>query len=186
MAAWTEAQLSTLIAVDLAIKNSIYQEASITKILQYITEAGSGTYLAFFSLILLAWAGKNGQVKPALTMAGGLLGVYLTVHVLKELLQRARPLGHVFTWAPGYSFPSGHSACSMFVYGFLIYWIFRQDWSKPYKYFTAAAIGMLIALVGFSRIYLNAHYASDVLVGFIFGFMGIVISIRILKRWEKH
>jgi len=186
MAAWVDAQLSSMIAVDLAIKNFISQAAFPTRVFQYITEAGSAAYLALLAFILLVVAGKNRQLKPGLTLAGGLLLVYLAVHVIKELMQRARPLGQVLTWAPGYSFPSGHSACSMFVYGFLIYWIFRQEWPKIYKYLSAAVLGLLIALIGFSRIYLNAHYASDVLAGYILGFIGIAAAVKILRRWEKR
>lgn len=186
MAAWIEVQLSSLIAVDLAIKNSISQEAFLTGVFQYITAVGSAAYLGLLALILLVMARRNRQIKPAVTLAGGLMFVYLAVHVIKEIVQRTRPLGQVFTWAPGYSFPSGHSACSMFVYGFLIYWVFGQKWPPIYKYLSAAVLGLLIALIGFSRIYLNAHYVSDVLAGYILGFIGILVCIKVLRSWESH
>lgn len=183
---WVNSWLAAQRAVDLAVKNSIVPDPALIKIFQLITQAGSGAFLGLVALALLIRAMRKRQLRPALVMAGGLCTVYLAVDCIKELLQRARPLGQALTWAPGYSFPSGHSACSMFVYGFLIYWLFRQDWSKVIKNLAAAALAMLIVLVGFSRIYLNAHYTSDVLAGFILGFAGVVTAIKVLKLWEKH
>lgn len=44
---------------------------------------------------------------------------------------------------------------------------------------------LLIFVIGFSRIYLRVHYASDVLAGFAIGFLWLVFSIWALNRMEK-
>ncbi|HEX2629724.1 MAG TPA: phosphatase PAP2 family protein, partial [Chitinophagaceae bacterium] len=43
----------------------------------------------------------------------------------------------------------------------------------------------LIILIGFSRVYLRVHYASDVLAGFIIGIVWLVISLGVLERIEQ-
>lgn len=180
-----EELLAGLRAFDLLVKSSISPTPFLTELFGIITQAGSGAFLGLLALFLLILSMRKRQLAAGLTMAAGLCVIYLLVDAAKELMQRSRPFGKVLTWAPGYSFPSGHSACSMFVYGFLIYWIFRQDWPWFSKYLSAAFGGLLIVLIGFSRIYLNAHYASDVLAGYILGIIGVVAAVKVSQHWEK-
>ncbi|MES1198075.1 MAG: phosphatase PAP2 family protein [Chitinophagaceae bacterium] len=44
----------------------------------------------------------------------------------------------------------------------------------------------MIQLIGFSRIYLRVHYASDVAAGYIVGFSWLLISLDVLKRIEEY
>ncbi|RDV16551.1 phosphatase PAP2 family protein [Pontibacter diazotrophicus] len=44
---------------------------------------------------------------------------------------------------------------------------------------------LFIVLIGFSRIYLRVHYASDALAGFSAGFLWVVINIWVLPRVER-
>jgi uncharacterized membrane protein (DUF485 family) len=45
---------------------------------------------------------------------------------------------------------------------------------------------VLILLIGFSRVYLRVHYASDVLAGFIIGFLWLLISLVVVERVENY
>ncbi|MGA7563146.1 MAG: phosphatase PAP2 family protein [Desulfobaccales bacterium] len=99
---------------------------------------------------------------------------------LKTFFHRARPLPQLVP-EHGYSFPSGHSFHSMALYGFIIYltWkLVRTSWLRSLIFILCA---LLILLIGFSRIYLNVHWLTDVLGGFCSGFSWLMINILALE-----
>ena len=93
--------------------------------------------------------------------------------LLKDLFTRPRPhFEHPLTVETSYSFPSGQAMESLVVYGMLVYFavLALRGWGKR-----AVAVGgaaVLVALIGFSRMYLGAHYVSDVAGGFAAGAHG--------------
>ena len=95
--------------------------------------------------------------------AGGLV-----VLGLKALFARDRPADQIIQ-ATGFSFPSGHAFASTVFYGMMVYLVFRlteRTWARA----MAVVIGPLMILsVGLSRVYLNVHYLSDVLGGWLAG-----------------
>lgn len=112
----------------------------------------------------------------ALSIAIGLAAVEL----IKMLVRRPRPENSLIREA-GYSFPSTHSAIAIIFFVLIIY--FFKDYFKN-KIAKAVFIILnifLFALVGFSRIYLNVHWYSDVIAGFILGIFVVLFSIFLLK-----
>lgn len=89
---------------------------------------------------------------------------------LKFLFQRERPLLiYRLVEENGFSFPSGHSMVGASFYGYLIYLISKSKQSKRRKILFSILLTVLVVGIGFSRIYLGVHYASDVLAGFTLG-----------------
>jgi undecaprenyl-diphosphatase len=83
---------------------------------------------------------------------------------LKGVFQRARPhFDDPILTLTSYSFPSGHAMISMVFYGALSAIIFSQVQAWRWRLLSVMVSLVLIALVGFSRIYLGVHYLSDVL-----------------------
>lgn len=101
--------------------------------------------------------------------------VHITSSVLKLTLRRRRPityLPHRWTFKT-HSFPSGHAAGSSIAYGTLVLvWLYLQ---LPASAVVAALALVWIVTIGVSRIYLGAHYASDVLGGWCLGVVGILV-----------
>lgn len=69
----------------------------------------------------------------------------------------------------------------MVFYGFIIYLIIRSRFPLVAKWIVGIVLGLLIFLIGFSRIYLGVHYASDVIGGFLLGFAWLATNIAILE-----
>ncbi|PKV62593.1 phosphatase PAP2 family protein [Pontibacter ramchanderi] len=112
-----------------------------------------------------------------LTMAG----VGLSVQYGKKVISRDRPTEVAFYPERNFSFPSGHATTSMALWGILAYFGYRHLYRKRLRNAVVAAAGMLILLVGFSRIYLGVHFLSDVLAGFLLGAMWVLLGISIVE-----
>ena len=109
----------------------------------------------------------------AVTAGGGAL---LNLE-LKHYFERARPdVAEMLRRAHGYSFPSGHAMGSTVVFGALSYLAFRT--AVHWKWKTASlALGVtLILAVALSRVYLGAHWISDVAAGIACGGMWVAIN----------
>ena len=102
--------------------------------------------------------------------------------VLKNIFTRGRPIDINLIEEKGYSFPSGHSLTSMAFYGFIIYLISKSDLSKKIKILFITVLSIIILLVGLTRIYLGVHYATDVIGGFTFSLIYIIIYTNIIKN----
>lgn len=110
-----------------------------------------------------------------------MIGISVLTSSLKELFERDRPNLIQEYDGTGYSFPSGHSTGPMVFYGFIIYLIIRSRFPLVAKWIVGIVLGLLIFLIGFSRIYLGVHYASDVIGGFLLGFAWLATNIAILE-----
>ncbi|HYG83679.1 MAG TPA: phosphatase PAP2 family protein [Verrucomicrobiae bacterium] len=88
--------------------------------------------------------------------------------ILKGIMRRPRPdtLYANAMWRKTFSFPSGHSFGSLVVYGLLAYFAYAY-FIAPWNIVGPLGIGLVIFLVGISRIYLGAHYFLDVIGGWL-------------------
>ena len=99
--------------------------------------------------------------------------------LLKDLFARPRPrFERPLVVEASYSFPSGQAMESLVVYGMLAYFaaLTLRDRGKCAVSVGGAAV--LVVLIGFSRVYLGAHYLSDVVGGFVAGgaWLGAIIA----------
>ncbi len=124
-----------------------------------------------------------------LTLFVSSMGVGLFVGwLVKILVHRARPENAIIE-AVGFSFPSGHALRGIIFFSLLIY-IFKDDIkNNSLRYSFIAVNVLLILLIGFSRIYLNVHWFSDVVAGFSLGLfilMLLVLSFRAFVLLRSH
>ena len=151
----------------------------LTSIIKIVTNFGGAIILGLITILILILI-KNKKI--GLSVLINLCSVTVLNLVLKSILQRPRPNEYRIINETGYSFPSGHSMISMSVYGFIIYWIYKNIKNKYLKWISIILISILILMIGFSRIYLGVHYVSDVLAGFLFSISYLIVYIKIINK----
>ena len=150
----------------------------ITPFIKTVTNTGGALWLIIMSLILFAGI-KNRKLGLSIFLNLILSGSINTI--LKEILQRPRPIGYRIVNEIGYSFPSGHSMVSMAFYGYLIYLVYKKMENVVAKTILIVTLCVLIIAIGISRIYLGVHYTSDVLAGYIGGIAYLIVFISTMN-----
>ncbi|QST01271.1 phosphatase PAP2 family protein [Pontibacillus sp. ALD_SL1] len=156
----------------------------------WITELGSVMLLTvasiLFALFIYFFTKKSRWV--IVYFAINMLGISLLTKVLKLLFERQRPEVLQQYDGTGFSFPSGHTTGSMVFYGFMIYMVSTTKWKKSIRYVLNTILGLLIFLIGFSRVYLGVHFPTDILAGFAFGISWLFVCIYGLELtlWRQR
>ena len=146
-----------------------------------ITNIGTGEFLIFVALLLLLNR-KSFGMSGVILLAGMTLSFY-TVGALKHAIARPRPFMalpdvHLLTRASDYSCPSGHTTFA-FMAAFIIASYYKKGAVVP-----LAAYG-IASLIGYSRIYLGAHYPIDVLYGIVLGSAIGYLLVQVTKKAVK-
>ncbi len=89
------------------------------------------------------------------------------------------PVPEAIEEASGFSFPSGHTANAVSVFGSLLVWFRKRKW-------IALPMIVLTLLIGFSRMYLGVHTLQDVAVSLAVGFLWLLVSVRLFSYIEKN
>lgn len=105
---------------------------------------------------------------------------FLFNYGLKQIFARPRPSILRLSVEHGYSFPSGHAMVAIAFYGLIIYFISQSNVKHKKLYYIG--LSTLVLLIGISRIYLGVHYFSDVICGFLFGTIYLVLFINLIKE----
>jgi undecaprenyl-diphosphatase len=118
----------------------------------------------------------------ALAALGGLLA-----EAVKYPVARPRPtpeFASIYRELGTYSFPSGHVTGYTVMYGFLFYLAYVYlPRDSPLRWVALVVCGLMITLVGPSRIYMGQHWASDVLAGYALGFAYLLLVIAAHQAW---
>ena len=150
------------------------------KVMIAVTMLGDGKVLAVLALAMVAVIGWHRRWRLAGAVAAAFIGASLFVPVLKSIIQRARPT-ELYAGAESFSFPSGHATLSATIIGIAIL-LGANGLSRRWR--LAAFLGgiAVIVLIAFSRVYLAAHWPSDVLAGVSFGLMIVFALAFLLHR----
>jgi undecaprenyl-diphosphatase len=178
---------------------SLAVDLQITRVVQWIA-------LPPFALLmhLVSWPGFNPQVmivagliifvlvgldlrwEAVMALLAALLSTAVNL-LVKNLIQRPRPLPDQVTVAAAltsYSFPSGHVMFYVGFFGFIGFLAYHLLKPSRCRSLFLVFFGSLLLLIGLSRIYLGQHWASDVLGSYLLGSLLLVAIIR-TYLWGK-
>jgi cation-transporting P-type ATPase E len=158
-----------LVVVD-AIVHDLLQglrTPAVDRLMVGITELGDAEVLVPVILVVLAWLVLRRLWQTALYWLAAVGVAELLVKLLKVALRRPRP-GLFYGDIERFSFPSSHATLSVVTYGFLAFLLARESGAGPRKVIGLLAT-LMIVLIALSRLYLGAHWLSDVLGGLSFG-----------------
>jgi membrane-associated phospholipid phosphatase len=161
---------------------------ALTDLMRFMSFFGSVAFLAAASccvaIILIVRKSWFRLLGLALAAGGGSL---LNI-LLKHLFHRQRPvLENPLLTLSSFGFPSGHTMGSTILYGLLAIFVAQlvQTWRLRALIFCGGAL--IVALIGLSRIYLGAHYLTDVLGAIAVGLAWLALcwtGVETLRKWR--
>lgn len=177
---------------DDAVRGTVHAVSSpaATSILYAVTQLGSPLFLLPMTIVSSLIFLHLRRIRAAILLSATMVGVTLLNWLLKLVFQRARPVPFFGLSPPtSYSFPSGHSLASFCFYGALAALVAVRLRSPVLRAVVWAAAAVVIIAVGFSRLYLGVHYASDVIAGYATGFVWVLTvasADRVFRRADER
>lgn len=148
-----------------------------------ITYAGNWYFVLILSLIICCLYMLRKQWHKAVLILITVLGIDFLVGFFKVLIMRERPFAALAMLYQNMSFPSGHTARAFVLYGLLIYFCRKVLPGKYRKRLVTISGIAVIALIAFSRIYLSAHWTTDVLAGLCLGCGWLFLVIGLYEKF---
>jgi undecaprenyl-diphosphatase len=174
-----------MVALDLAVNKAFSYHASelFSKIMVLVTHVFSPTVLSVAAIGLVVWfAYKKYRHDLYILVATFPTGIALG-YLIKEVVARYRPVNQ-FIAETGYSFPSGHAVAAALFFTLIIYFFARYVKNKHLQEVFVTANIFMIVLVGYTRVYLNVHWFSDVVAGISFGVFWACLGILTIRYIE--
>src|SRR5215468_9573196 len=147
-------------------------------VLHAFAEFGSGEWIGIVLFGLVLFFVWKRSWPSLVTLIVAVPGGMLLNEWLKVLVHRQRPFvnGPFVDWS-GYSFASGHTIGATLLYGQLMLLILPALKARHWRRLAVFSAVLLVALVGFSRIALGAHFLTDVLAGIVFGIIWLTLCV---------
>lgn len=185
-----ETKWGPALRIDNAARDDLHQyglaHPHFTAFMQGVSAVSGAVGWQVVSVIAIAWLLLRRRFREAAFVLVANAGSSLLNTVLKDLVHRHRPVvTHPFLHAPGQSFPSGHAqaAATGFTVLVLVLWPhLHSPWMQR-----AMIVGAIAAtlLIGYSRVALAAHFASDVVAGYIVGVAWTISIASALHIWPR-
>ena len=158
-----------LVRADAAIFHFLQslRTSAVDQVMVAITELGDAAVVIPVLVVTLVWLAGQRAWRAAFYGLAAVAGASLFAFLMKITLRQTRP-DSIFAGWNSYSFPSGHATASTALYGFLVVLICREVGARARVLVTLAAV-LLVGAIAFSRLYLGAHWLSDVMAGLAFG-----------------
>lgn len=135
-----------------------------------VTALGGETVLTLAAALTIGFLATSRHLLAAALVFAGTVTGSIAVALVKKLVGRERPalVDHLVEVGSA-SFPSGHAANSAIIYLTIALVSIQVIPHRAARWFLTGAVILLVAAIGFSRVYLGVHWPSDVLAGWSFG-----------------
>jgi undecaprenyl-diphosphatase len=159
---------------------------AFTSAMKVISRIGSPTGWWVVLTPVFAWLLLRRLPRLAAFLVVTALGGSLLNSLIKATVDRARPhLPDAVATAHGMSFPSGHAQSATVGCGILVL-IFLPVVRRGRRRWLFVAAGLVVALIGFSRIALGVHYLSDVVGGITIGVAWLLAMTAAFSAWRRE
>lgn len=138
--------------------------------------------MIIISLIIALAIYLKSKPKEAFYFASASIIAGALIYTLKEIIARPRPILQTIQ-ETSFAFPSGHSTISAVFFGFMILFSLNHIKNITHKKLAIITSILLIAIVGITRIYLNVHWLTDVIGGYL---LGTIIVLTLACFYKKH
>lgn len=161
--------------------NSNIVNDRFTNFIIFLTNFGGVFVFAIF-LVIFFFLLSNKRISCLMSI--NLLIAYVLSVIFKNIFRRDRPLLMLVEKPSDFSFPSGHSMCSIVFYGFLIYIVNKFIKNVYIRKVINIFLVLLMFLIPFSRLYLGVHFFTDVVAGVILGVVCLLSFLNYVKIKE--
>ena len=162
----------------------------LTEAMLPITFLGSVAFLRIASAVVGIWLAWRRAWYRLITLMLVMPGGALLNLLLNHAFHRQRPFfENPLVTLSGYSFPSGHAMGSTLFYGLLAWFVALALRRWRWRVLVILGAFLVVLLIGFSRIYLGAHYLSDVLGAMAAGVAWLALCITgvsTLRRYRQQ
>jgi len=174
----------TIDSFDTSIYNIVILKMNdtITIINKIITFLGSTVFIVSLCVVLFFLFLFLKKKNIAFIIAGCLIISTIFNNVVKLIIRRPRPEVLRLVTEKSFSFPSGHTMGAVSMYGIILYLIIKSNLNKNVKWMLGIIFTVLPILVGISRIYLGAHFASDIIGGILLALALLLIETSIIAK----
>ncbi len=160
---------------------------TLPSIMRTITALGGSLVLDVVFIVAMGALLVGRHWRDVLFLVLASPGTVLLVQILKRAVHRHRPPGHHLAGADGFSWPSGHASSSSALYAGLLlvglaHWRTSRERDGPTLRVAIGLTVLLVALIGFSRVYLGVHYPTDVIASWLL----VAVWLTALERTTGH
>ena len=158
---------------------------TLTNIFKAITFLGStGFIIALCAIFLIVFIIIKHKNKGFIVTSVLIISTVIN-NGIKLIIQRERPDVIKLVTEHSFSFPSGHTMASVSMYGILMYLVIRSNLNNKLKIVLSTILGIIPILVAISRVYLGAHYITDVIGGIIMSTILLLVATYYIdkKKW---
>jgi membrane-associated phospholipid phosphatase len=187
--AWNVAAKTSLVILDTNVSTwfGAHRIAWLTAAMMAITQANSLSAIAIWSVAFAAILARLREWYWMLTLALAVGGGSALNVLLKLVFERARPkVDDPLLTLDTYSFPSGHTAAAAVFYGVLAAFLVSRTYRRDLRSAAVAMAIVAVFLVALSRVYLGAHYVSDVVAAMCSSTAWLVLCLAGVHRLVRR
>lgn len=176
-------------SIDHAVINLVVHHSQpLNSVVIAVTNLGNPPVITTFSILLAAYFLYRKQQRIVVFIATNMIVVNLANFIVKNIVQRSRPFVQDSSITPlvhagGFSFPSGHSAGSVLLFGTIFILLGLMAKHVTWRHVLRTLAILMIFAIGLSRIYVQVHFPTDVLAGYALGTCGLMLSWAFTAQW---
>lgn len=181
------AVLAPVNAIDTTLSHFFQRQTWADTLARAVSWVGYRPVSIYAVLVAIVIVFAIGWRRDAIFLGVATGGGWLLYKAIQYPVGRQRPTLpiHGAGGFTGPSFPSGHVMNYMALFGFLIIILYRRLKPSVGRSLAIGLLATLIVLVGPSRVYLGAHFTSDILAGYTLGAWWVLVIAQLYRPHEK-